>query len=98
MLFLSNSNIVLFFSLIDYLSKVLRSHTEQACDGSHLNLHCPRDTTLSIQSAFYGRKVPSSLSCPSLNPGNTVEENLNCTAPTTLQVGHEIIRYVLLIL
>ncbi|XP_055501038.1 protein eva-1 homolog C [Leucoraja erinacea] len=69
----------------DYLSKVLRSHTEQACDGSHLNLHCPRDTTLSIQSAFYGRKVPSSLSCPSLNPGNTVEENLNCTAPTTLQ-------------
>ncbi|XP_078264887.1 protein eva-1 homolog C isoform X3 [Rhinoraja longicauda] len=69
----------------DYLSKVLRSHTEQACDGSHLNLHCPRDTTLSIQSAFYGRKVSSSLLCPSLNPGNTVEENLNCTAPTTLQ-------------
>ncbi|XP_051871308.1 protein eva-1 homolog C isoform X3 [Pristis pectinata] len=69
----------------DYLSKVLRSHTEQACDGSRLKLRCPRDTTISIQSAFYGRKVPSSLLCPSLNPGNTVEENLNCTAPTTLQ-------------
>ncbi|XP_062906552.1 protein eva-1 homolog C isoform X4 [Mobula hypostoma] len=69
----------------DYLSKVLRSHTEQACDGSRVKLHCPRDTTISIQSAFYGRKVPSSLLCPSLNSRNTVEENLNCTAPTTLQ-------------
>ncbi|XP_067897170.1 protein eva-1 homolog C isoform X3 [Heterodontus francisci] len=69
----------------DYLSKVLRRHTEQACDGGHLNLHCPRDTTISIQSAFYGRKVPSSLLCPGLDPRNTVEENLNCTAPTTLQ-------------
>ncbi|XP_072901186.1 protein eva-1 homolog C isoform X2 [Hemitrygon akajei] len=68
-----------------YLSKVLRSHTEQACDGSHVMLHCPRDTTISIQSAFYGRKVPSSLLCPDLNSRNTVEENLNCTAPTTLQ-------------
>ncbi|XP_059824666.1 protein eva-1 homolog C isoform X3 [Hypanus sabinus] len=68
-----------------YLSKVLRSHTEQACDGSHVMLHCPRDTTISIQSAFYGRKVPSSLLCPGLNSRNTVEENLNCTAPTTLQ-------------
>ncbi|XP_069744860.1 protein eva-1 homolog C isoform X2 [Narcine bancroftii] len=69
----------------NYLSKVLRSHTVQACDGSHLKLHCPRDTTISIQSAFYGRKVPSSLLCPNVNRGNTVEENLNCTAPTTLQ-------------
>ncbi|XP_072116191.1 protein eva-1 homolog C isoform X4 [Mobula birostris] len=69
----------------NYLSKVLRSHTEQACDGSRVKLHCPRDTTISIQSAFYGRKVPSSLLCPSLNSRNTVEENLNCTAPTTLQ-------------
>ncbi|XP_078416294.1 protein eva-1 homolog C isoform X4 [Cetorhinus maximus] len=69
----------------DYLSKVLRRHTEQACDGGHLNLYCPRDTTISIQSAFYGRKVPSSLLCPGLHPKNAVEENLNCTAPTTLQ-------------
>ncbi|XP_067849280.1 protein eva-1 homolog C isoform X4 [Heptranchias perlo] len=69
----------------DYLSKVLRSHTEQACDGGRLNLHCPRESTISIQSAFYGRKVPSSLLCPSLRPRNTVEENINCTAPTTLQ-------------
>ncbi|XP_041067707.1 protein eva-1 homolog C isoform X1 [Carcharodon carcharias] len=69
----------------DYLSKVLRRHTEQACDGGHLNLYCPRDTTISIQSAFYGRKVPSSLLCPGLHPRNAVEENLNCTAPTTLQ-------------
>uniref|UniRef100_UPI00398F0911 protein eva-1 homolog C isoform X4 n=1 Tax=Pristiophorus japonicus TaxID=55135 RepID=UPI00398F0911 len=69
----------------DYLSKVLRSHTEQACDGGRLHLYCPRDTTISIQSAFYGRKVPSSLLCPSLHPRNTMKENLNCTAPTTLQ-------------
>ncbi|XP_048459225.1 protein eva-1 homolog C isoform X1 [Rhincodon typus] len=69
----------------DYLSKVLRRHTEQACDGAHLNLYCPRDTTISIQSAFYGRKVPSSLLCPGLQPRSRAEENLNCTAPTTLQ-------------
>ncbi|GCB69942.1 hypothetical protein scyTo_0008478, partial [Scyliorhinus torazame] len=69
----------------DYLSKVLRRHTEQACDGGHLNLYCPRHTTISIQSAFYGRKVPSSLLCPGSHPRNSVEENRNCTAPTTLQ-------------
>ncbi|XP_067849278.1 protein eva-1 homolog C isoform X2 [Heptranchias perlo] len=77
--------ILTFPSSTDYLSKVLRSHTEQACDGGRLNLHCPRESTISIQSAFYGRKVPSSLLCPSLRPRNTVEENINCTAPTTLQ-------------
>ncbi|GCC30469.1 protein eva-1 homolog C [Chiloscyllium punctatum] len=69
----------------DYLSKVLRRHTEQACDGGHLNLYCPRGTTISIQSAFYGRKVPSSLLCPGSRPRSRAEENLNCTAPTTLQ-------------
>ncbi|XP_078088955.1 protein eva-1 homolog C isoform X2 [Mustelus asterias] len=69
----------------DYLSKVLRRHTEQACDGGHLNLYCPRDTTISIQSTFYGRKVPSSLLCPGLHPRSAMGENLNCTAPTTLQ-------------
>ncbi|XP_007904901.1 protein eva-1 homolog C isoform X4 [Callorhinchus milii] len=68
-----------------YLSKVLRNHTEHACDGGHLKLICPRGTTLSVQSAFYGREVPSSQLCPSLRPTDTGEENMNCSAPTTLQ-------------
>ncbi|XP_035846814.1 protein eva-1 homolog C isoform X3 [Sander lucioperca] len=38
----------------NYLSRIITSHSAQACDGQPLRLHCPRHSTISIQSAFYG--------------------------------------------
>ncbi|XP_011481631.1 protein eva-1 homolog C isoform X3 [Oryzias latipes] len=38
----------------NYLSRILTSHSAHACDGTPLRLHCPRHSTISIQSAFYG--------------------------------------------
>uniref|UniRef100_A0A3Q0RMI0 Eva-1 homolog C n=1 Tax=Amphilophus citrinellus TaxID=61819 RepID=A0A3Q0RMI0_AMPCI len=42
------------FSFTDYLSRIITSHSAHACDGQPLRLHCPRHSTISIQSAFYG--------------------------------------------
>ncbi|KAM3602087.1 uncharacterized protein V6R79_024026 [Siganus canaliculatus] len=38
----------------NYLSRIITSHSAHACDGQPLRLHCPRHSTISIQSAFYG--------------------------------------------
>uniref|UniRef100_UPI0037E7031B protein eva-1 homolog C n=1 Tax=Semicossyphus pulcher TaxID=241346 RepID=UPI0037E7031B len=38
----------------NYLSRIITSHSAQACDGQPLRLHCPRHSTISITSAFYG--------------------------------------------
>ncbi|XP_039634199.1 protein eva-1 homolog C isoform X2 [Perca fluviatilis] len=38
----------------NYLSRIITSHSAQACDGQPLRLHCPRHSAISIQSAFYG--------------------------------------------
>ncbi|KAM7398096.1 hypothetical protein PAMA_006123 [Pampus argenteus] len=37
-----------------YLSRIITIHSAHACDGQPLRLHCPRHSTISIQSAFYG--------------------------------------------
>lgn len=37
-----------------YLTKLLQNHTAYACDGDRLDLQCPRHSTISVQSAFYG--------------------------------------------
>ncbi|XP_077443766.1 protein eva-1 homolog C isoform X1 [Stigmatopora argus] len=48
-----------------YLSKVLKNYTEQACDGELLSVRCPPRTTITVQSAFYGRKGASDIhQCP----------------------------------
>ncbi|XP_037100159.1 protein eva-1 homolog C [Syngnathus acus] len=48
-----------------YLSKVLKNYTEQACDGELLSVRCPPRTTVTVQSAFYGRKGRADLHrCP----------------------------------
>nr|XP_020454006.1 protein eva-1 homolog C isoform X2 [Monopterus albus] len=39
----------------NYLSRIITSHSAHACDGQPLRLHCPRHSTISILSAFYGR-------------------------------------------
>ncbi|XP_008276111.1 protein eva-1 homolog C isoform X2 [Stegastes partitus] len=38
----------------NYLSRIITSHSAHACDGQPLRLHCPRHSTISVQSAFYG--------------------------------------------
>ncbi|XP_045858233.1 protein eva-1 homolog C isoform X4 [Meles meles] len=65
-----------------YLTKLLQNHTAYACDGDHLNLQCPRHSTISVQSAFYGQDYQM---CSAQQPGSQREDHAACVAPTTLQ-------------
>ncbi|XP_062062066.1 protein eva-1 homolog C isoform X3 [Lepus europaeus] len=65
-----------------YLTKLLQNHTAYACDGDHLTLQCPRHSTISVQSAFYGQDFQM---CNSQQPAPEREDSLTCVAPTTLQ-------------
>ncbi|XP_052597081.1 protein eva-1 homolog C isoform X4 [Peromyscus californicus insignis] len=65
-----------------YLTKLLQNHTTYACDGEYLNLQCPRHSTISVQSAFYGQDYQM---CGSQEPASQREDNLTCVASTTLQ-------------
>ncbi|XP_068186903.1 protein eva-1 homolog C isoform X2 [Antennarius striatus] len=38
----------------NYLSRIITSQSAHACDGQPLRLNCPRHSTISIHSAFYG--------------------------------------------
>lgn len=67
---------------IDYLSRIITSHSAQACDGQPLRLHCPRHSTISIQSAFYG-STEADL-CGKDPPVRT--HNHSCSSFTALQV------------
>uniref|UniRef100_A0A8C6X820 Protein eva-1 homolog C n=1 Tax=Naja naja TaxID=35670 RepID=A0A8C6X820_NAJNA len=73
-------NSYIFF--LGYLSKLLRNHTVYACDGDHLSLRCPRHSTISVQSAYYGQAYHF---CSAQQPEVMVKEPLNCVASTTLQ-------------
>ncbi|XP_066063037.1 protein eva-1 homolog C isoform X2 [Chamaea fasciata] len=65
-----------------YLTKLLQNHTAYACDGQHLSLHCPRHSTISVQSAFYGQDPHT---CTAWEPETRMTEPRNCVAPTSLQ-------------
>ncbi|XP_029924903.1 protein eva-1 homolog C [Myripristis murdjan] len=66
-----------------YLSRIITSHSAQACDGQPLRLHCPRHSTISIQSAFYGSGGSQLCGAdPDLLPG---AQNHSCSAFTALQ-------------
>ncbi|XP_027443200.1 protein eva-1 homolog C isoform X2 [Callorhinus ursinus] len=65
-----------------YLTKLLQNHTAYACDGDHLNLQCPRHSTISVQSAFYGQDYQM---CSAQQPASQREDSVACVAPTTLQ-------------
>ncbi|NXA14824.1 EVA1C protein, partial [Sapayoa aenigma] len=67
---------------LGYLTKLLQNHTAYACDGQRLSLHCPRHSTISIQSAFYGQ---DSHVCSTQEPETRMAEPRNCVAPTSLQ-------------
>uniref|UniRef100_A0A1A7W6J6 Eva-1 homolog C n=3 Tax=Iconisemion striatum TaxID=60296 RepID=A0A1A7W6J6_9TELE len=65
----------------NYLSRIITSHSAHACDGMPLRLHCPRHSTISIQSAFYGSgEVQLCRVDPPLRPYNH-----SCSALTALQ-------------
>ncbi|CAB1340507.1 unnamed protein product, partial [Coregonus sp. 'balchen'] len=74
-----------------YLSKVLRNYTEQACDGDFLSVRCLPHTTITVQSAFYGRRGPfHPQQCPSyhrhtLLDTHPLEDDLHCYMSTALQ-------------
>lgn len=70
---------------LGYLTKLLQNHTAYACDGEHLSLHCPRHSTISVQSAFYGQDYHM---CSTQEPETRMTEPINCVAPTSLQVSH----------
>ncbi|XP_054829790.1 protein eva-1 homolog C [Eublepharis macularius] len=65
-----------------YLTKLLQNHTVYACDGDHLSLQCPRHSTISVQSAYYGEAYQL---CNKPQPEAMMKAPLNCVAPTTLQ-------------
>ncbi|XP_030058001.1 protein eva-1 homolog C isoform X2 [Microcaecilia unicolor] len=66
-----------------YLSRLLQKHSLYACDGDTLTLQCPRHSTISIQSAFYGHTVQGHQMCSTQQP-NTLE-TASCMADTTFQ-------------
>lgn len=69
------------FSL-DYLFRIINSQSAQACDGDLLLLKCPRHSTITIQSAFYGQNA----ALPGIVPGMRCQWlNNSCSASTALQ-------------
>uniref|UniRef100_A0A8C7S8H4 SUEL-type lectin domain-containing protein n=1 Tax=Oncorhynchus mykiss TaxID=8022 RepID=A0A8C7S8H4_ONCMY len=70
-------------SLTEYLSRIITSHSVHACDGQQVRLYCPRHSTISIQSAFYGR-ADASL-CTNGTAAGVRAANYSCSAFTTLQ-------------
>ncbi|XP_078514531.1 protein eva-1 homolog C isoform X1 [Lissotriton helveticus] len=69
----------------DYLAKLLRNHTVYACDGDQISLQCPRHSTISIQSAFYGHRLQNYHMCSTSEPEAMEKERVDCFAETTLQ-------------
>nr|XP_060626410.1 protein eva-1 homolog C isoform X1 [Anolis sagrei ordinatus] len=65
-----------------YLTKLLQNHTVYACDGEQLRLQCPRHSTISIQSAYYGQAYQL---CSAQQPEAKMRESLNCVTSTTFQ-------------
>eukprot|EP00076_Gallus_gallus_P020074 XP_015140642.1 protein eva-1 homolog A isoform X3 [Gallus gallus] len=71
-----------------YISEVLKNYTDHACDGEYVSLRCPHRTTISIQSSFYGRIVPSHQMCPYRSPrsyATLIKEDVACSVGTSLQ-------------
>uniref|UniRef100_A0A3B4H4E2 Eva-1 homolog C n=1 Tax=Pundamilia nyererei TaxID=303518 RepID=A0A3B4H4E2_9CICH len=70
-----------------YLSRIITSHSAHACDGQPLRLHCPRHSTISIQSAFYGS---SEMQLCGVAPHPPLgAHNHSCSAFTALQLLSE---------
>ncbi|XP_010865500.2 protein eva-1 homolog C isoform X2 [Esox lucius] len=66
-----------------YLSRIITSQSAHACDGQHLLLHCPRHSSISIQSAFYGRA--DTRLCTNTTAVDVKAAKNNCSAFAALQ-------------
>uniref|UniRef100_A0A146Z7E6 Protein eva-1 C n=1 Tax=Fundulus heteroclitus TaxID=8078 RepID=A0A146Z7E6_FUNHE len=66
----------------NYLSRIITSHSAHGCDGTPVRLHCPRHSTISIQSAFYGGGGGVRLCTVEPTSG---AHNHSCSALTALQ-------------
>ncbi|XP_071418592.1 protein eva-1 homolog C isoform X2 [Pithys albifrons albifrons] len=82
LVFVCGAEVAALADFSGYLTKLLQNHTAYACDGEHLSLHCPRHSTISVQSAFYGQ---DSHMCNTQEPKTRKAEPRNCVAPTSLQ-------------
>lgn len=93
---------LLLCCLAGYLSKVLRNYTEQACDGDFLSARCPPRTTITVQSAFYGRRGASDPhQCPQtyqalFSSYNARENDQYCSVSTALQVIKRLVQVLFL--
>lgn len=56
----------------------LRSNLVQACDGEKVTLQCPKNTQILLETAFYGRLVPSDELCPSSSHAKSAIEDTSC--------------------
>ncbi|MBN3309009.1 EVA1C protein, partial [Amia calva] len=70
-------------SVPGYLSRIIKSHSAHACDGERLRLHCPRHSTISVLSAFYGHSELQL--CPSHSHYAMTSGNRSCSKSTALQ-------------
>ncbi|KAG8003900.1 Protein eva-1-like protein C [Nibea albiflora] len=68
-----------------YLHSILKNHTAHACEGDTLIIQCPSRTSVTVLSAFYGRRVPNQHLCPSANSNITVEEDTECASPIAVE-------------
>ncbi|OCT93831.1 hypothetical protein XELAEV_18011502mg [Xenopus laevis] len=69
-----------------YLTKLLENRTVSACDGDHLSLQCPRHSTVSIQSAFYGNPLNiNHRNCSALPAVTMHQAKTGCWVQTALQ-------------
>lgn len=73
-------------SLAAYLLNILKNHTAHACEGDTLTIECPSKTSVSVLSAFYGRRVPNQHLCPAANSNQTAEEDIECASPVAVEV------------
>lgn len=71
---------------LEYLHSILKNHTAHACEGDTLIIQCPSRTSVTVLSAFYGRRVPNQHLCPSANSNITVEEDTECASPIAVEV------------
>ncbi|XP_030648962.1 protein eva-1 homolog C [Chanos chanos] len=67
-----------------YLSKIINSHSSHAYDGDLLLLRCPRHSTISIQSAFYGQTELRGR-FGSWTPSRCKRDYHRCSAPAAFQ-------------
>lgn len=76
-----------YISILAYLHNILKNHTAHACEGGTLSIECPPRTTVTVLSAFYGRRVPNQYLCPSVNSNATAEEDAECSSPIAVEVN-----------